>query len=73
MIDLSSSIAAFTGVELRVIQLKFQSIAAIVPRDARFGAFGRVLILFVDTAPHGDQGNVDWNCVVSAKPFIQSI
>jgi len=40
MIDLSSSIAAFTGVELRVIQLKFQSIAAIVPRDARFGAFG---------------------------------
>jgi len=59
MIDLSSSIAAFTGVELRVIQLKFQSIAAIVPRRARFDAFGRVLILFVGTAPHGDQGNVD--------------
>lgn len=39
-IDSSSPIAAFTAMELRSmkIQLKFQSIVAIVPRGARLGA-----------------------------------
>lgn len=41
-IDSNGPIAAFTGVESRgvKIQLKFQSIAAIVPLGARLGAFG---------------------------------
>jgi len=65
MIDSSSSIAAFTGIELRgmKIQLKFPSIASIVPQG-EIGRFRLIVspdfaILFTDVASYGDPGDVD--------------